>query len=375
MSSGIMEQSTTPKALGYRFPAEWEPQEAVWFAWPSREDLWPGRLESVRRQLAALYRLAARYQTVRVLCSKAHQLHLLALLESLGGMEGIELFDYESDDVWIRDYGPLFLVKDEADRRSLAIADWRFNAWGDKFPLQQKDDAATAWIAEALALRCFRFESILEGGAIESNGSGQLMTTETVLLNPNRKGSGSLEAMTEQLCAGLGVEAVLWLKDGLAGDDTDGHIDNLARFFRHDAILIAETTDCANPNYAPLQENLGRLQRFRTLEGQAFATVPLPLPELADSDGEPLAASYLNYLVLNGAVLVPTYRQAEQDAAALRILGDCFPDHEIIGFDCADIIHEGGALHCMSQNQPKLARDTGEQAGGAVLRSTGVSPV
>lgn len=348
-----MAQRTTPKALGYRFPAEWEPQEAVWFAWPSRGDLWPGRLELVRRQLAELYRLAARYQMVRVLCPKARQEQLLALLDSLGGAEGIELFDYESDDVWIRDYGPLFLVKDEADGRSLAIADWRFNAWGDKFPLQQKDDAASAWIADALGLRCFRYETILEGGAIESNGAGQLLTTETVLLNSNRKAAASTKEMEALLCEGLGLDTIHWLKDGLAGDDTDGHIDNLARFFRRDAMLIAHTDDRSNPNYQALQENLSRLHGFRNPEGQAYATVRLPLPNMVDDQGEPLAASYLNYLVLNGAVLVPTYRCQAQDAAALQILGHCFPSRDIIGFDCSDIIHEGGAVHCMSQNQPK----------------------
>lgn len=345
-----MSPLTTPKELGYRFPAEWEPQEAVWFAWPSREDLWPGRLERVRAHLARLYILAAKYQTVRVLCGKQSQAQLLALLDSEGGAERIELFDYTTDDVWIRDFGPLFLVSE--DGRELCIADWRFNAWGNKFPLQERDDRATAWIADHLRLRRFTFDSFLEGGAVESNGAGQLMTTEAVLLNPNRNGETSTERMEQKLCSGLGVDAVLWLKDGLAGDDTDGHIDNLARFFKSDGIVIADTDDSANPNYQALQENITRLQDFRTSEGQPFASVQLPLPYVASEEDAPLAASYLNYLVLNGAVLVPTYGQRDVDQIALEILGDCFPDREIIGFDCADFIHEGGALHCMSQNQP-----------------------
>ncbi|WP_158279757.1 agmatine deiminase family protein [Coraliomargarita sinensis] len=347
-----MARLTTPKGLGYRLPAEWEPQEAVWFAWPSRDDLWPGRLERVKEQLAALYLLAAKYQTVRVLCAEADREHLLGLLDSSGEAKDIELYDYTTDDIWIRDFGPLFLINEDGSK--LCIADWRYNAWGNKFPEQQKDDRASAWIADQLGLRRFIFDTVLEGGAIESNGDGQLMTTEAVLLNENRNGETSTHQMEQKLCSGLGVDSVLWFKDGLAGDDTDGHIDNLARFFKSDGILIADTTDSKNPNVDALQENITRLQNFRTPQGDPFASVQLPLPEVSGQNGEPLAASYLNYLVLNGAVLVPTYGQSELDQDALEIIGDCFPEREVVGFDCSDLIHEGGALHCMSQNQPKL---------------------
>lgn len=347
-----MANLTTPKGLGYRFPAEWAPQEAVWFAWPSREDLWPGRLERVREQLAQLYLFVAKYQTVRVLCAAESQAQLLGLLNYAGGSDRIEVYDYKTDDIWIRDFGPLFLLDEGSSK--LCLADWRYNAWGNKFPEQARDDRASAWMADHLGLRRFTFESVLEGGAIESNGAGQLMTTEAVLLNPNRNGETTLDRMEQKLCSGLGVDAVLWFKEGLVGDDTDGHIDNLARFFKSDGILIAATADSANPNFGALQANITRLQNFRTPEGRPFASVQMPLPDPVLHEGEPLAASYLNYLVLNGAVIVPTYRQPESDQNALEILGDCFPDREVVGFDCSDIIHEGGALHCMSQNQPLL---------------------
>lgn len=346
-----MTQRTTPKELDFRFPAEWEPQEAVWFAWPVREDLWPGRLDRVRAQLAALYRLAAQYQAVRVLCPAAHQAYLQDLLAAAGGMQGIECHDYQSDDIWIRDFGPIFLLSQ--DGRELCLADWRFNAWGKKFPQYQRDDRASAWIAQQLGLRRFDCDLVLEGGAVESNGVGQLMTTEAVLLHPNRNGAVTPQRMEAVLCDGLAVDAVLWLQDGLAGDDTDGHIDNLARFFQQDGILIATAAESGSPNHAALQENFRRLERYRTPAGAAFSLTPLPLPSLHAADGEPLAASYLNFLVLNGAVLVPTYRQPELDARALQIIGKCFPGREVVGFDCADIIHEGGALHCMSLNQPR----------------------
>ncbi|MGJ8648902.1 MAG: agmatine deiminase family protein [Opitutaceae bacterium] len=342
----------TPKELGYRFPAEWEPQEAVWFAWPTRTDLWGERNAKVKEQLAALYVLAARFQTVRVLCPVSAQSKLIELMAQAGDHSAVELFDYETDDVWCRDFGPLFLLSE--DGRSVCLTDWQYNAWGNKFPLQSKDNRASAWMAEKLGLRRFAFDTVLEGGAIESNGAGQILTTEVVLLNPNRNGATTKEGIASRLASGLGVDEVLWLKDGLVGDDTDGHIDNLARFFKEDGILIAEISAEMDENAEALLENTRRIQAFTTSEGRPFASVQLPLPEPIMADGEPLAASYMNYLVLNGAVLVPTYGQPTSDEQALEIIGDCFPGREIVGFDCCDIIHEGGAIHCMSQHQPAV---------------------
>ncbi|NBB79850.1 MAG: agmatine deiminase family protein [Verrucomicrobia bacterium] len=344
--------SGIPQTLGYRFPAEWEPQAAVWFAWPVRRALWPGCFDRVREQLAGLYVLAARFQPVRVLCAASEQSKLLAMMAAHGDHLAVELYDYQTDDVWIRDFGPLFLVNESEPE--VAITDWRYNAWGDKFPDQAKDDAASRWIAEQLGIRCFGFDQVLEGGAVESNGAGSLLTTKTVLLNPNRNGATTKGAVEEQLIAGLGVKQVLWLKEGLVGDDTDGHIDNLARFFKPDGILVAETADSDNPNREALIENRRRLQDYRTPGDDPFEIVPLPLPDPISHDGELLAASYLNFVVLNGAVLVPTYQQTHNDREAIQILADCFPDREILGVDSSDIIKEGGALHCMSQHQPKI---------------------
>jgi agmatine deiminase len=344
--------SQTPKELGYRFPAEWEPQEAVWFAWPVRDSLWSDCFDRVRDQLAALYVLAARFQPVRVLCAAVEQPKLRELMEPHGDASGVELFDYQSDDVWIRDFGPLFLVHDA--RGEIGIADWRYNAWGDKFPDQSRDDDASQWIARELGKRYFRFEQVLEGGAVESNGTGSLLTTEVVLLNPNRNGLTTKEFAERQLSAGLGIEKVLWLRDGLVGDDTDGHIDNLARFFKPDGILVAEARDRDDPNAQVLGENHRRLRSFRTVGGDPFDIVFLPLPNVLTFDGDPLAASYLNFVILNAAVLVPTYGQPGNDQRAMQILADCFPDREVVGVNCADIIKEGGALHCMSQHQPTV---------------------
>lgn len=348
----LMAAFKTPKELGYRFPAEWEPQEAIWFAWPVRRTLWPECFDRVRKQLAALYVLAARYQFVRVLCAAEEQPILRKFMASHGDDSAVELYDYQTDDVWIRDYGPFFLIHDH--KQELCITDWRYNAWGNKFPEQQKDDHATAWIAEQLGLCHYEFNQVLEGGAVESNGAGYILTTEVVLLNPTRNGDTTPTKIEQQLSSGLGADAILWLRNGLVGDDTDGHIDNLARFFKADGILIAEATDTEDSNYCALAENTRCLQDFRTPQGKPFDLVKLPLPDPITHQGEFLAASYLNFVVLNGAVLVPTYGQPKNDATALEIIGDCFPDREIVAVDCSDIIKEGGALHCMSQQQPSV---------------------
>jgi len=342
----------TPQELGYRFPAEWEDQEAVWFAWPTRTDLWGERNARVKEQLAALYVLAARFQTVRVLCPKSGQKDLKAKMKAAGSSKRVELLDYETDDVWIRDFGPLFLLSKNSDK--LCLTDWQYNAWGNKFPELEKDNAVPAWIAEKLGIKRFAFETVLEGGAIDGNGLGQIISSESVLLNPNRNGNESTHTIRKKIEAGIGITDVLWLEEGLIGDDTDGHVDNLARFYKPDCILYLEAPSPQDPNYEALAENALRVQNFRTLKRRGMTSVAMPLPKPILSDGEPLAASYMNYLVLNGAVIVPTYGQPDRDAEAIEILASCYPDREIIGFDCQDIIHEGGAIHCLSMNQPAV---------------------
>lgn len=331
-----------------RLPAEWEEQAAIWFAWPNREALWPGNLDLVQAQLAELYVLAARFQKVRVLCPQVAQSGLRRLL----GDADVELWDYECDDVWCRDFGPLFLLKDGG--AGLAVSDWRFNAWGGKYEPWDRDDAATEWIAVKMGIPYSREERVLEGGAIECNGAGALLTTEAVLLNPNR---GKVEAKAEvesRLKAGLGVSQVHWLGRGLAADDTDGHIDNLARFYGKDAILYAAVPPPEHPDFAALAENEERIQNFTTGSGKGYELQTLPMPMPIYDNGKLLAASYMNYVVLNGAVLVPTYNQPELEDVVYERLKGCYPGREITGFDCREIIKEGGALHCLSQHQPAL---------------------
>ncbi|MGC6455337.1 MAG: agmatine deiminase family protein [Coraliomargaritaceae bacterium] len=339
-----------PSKIHFRFPADWERQEAVWFAWPTSEDLWPGVLSRVQSRLVELYQIAARYQRVSVLCPELAREDLLRHWGPSELPPNLKLFDYQTDDVWCRDFGPLFVLKGK--NAELTVTDWDFNAWGGKFPRYRRDSEAPAFIAHALDLPRITFETILEGGAIESNGCGTVLTTEAVLLHPNRNGPTEKAAIESILSRGLGVEQVLWLQEGLVGDDTDGHIDNIARFFREDGVLLAAPQTLSDPNRMALEENRRRLQGAVLPDGRSLELVTLPLPDPIVQDGQPLAASYLNYLVLNGAVLVPTFAQEENDARALETLRACYPERTVIGFDCRDILREGGALHCLSQHQP-----------------------
>jgi agmatine deiminase len=337
---------------GFRLPADWELQEAVWFAWPIQKELWPDDLGKVQDQLIDLYRLCAHFQKVNILCPQSAQVELLRRIRKLDTARQIELWDYETDDVWTRDYGPLFLKS--AEGSPSLILDFRFNAWGDKFPLYHQDDGASKWIAEKLGVSRQASQTVLEGGAIDSNGAGTLLTTEAVLLNPNRNGSKSKVAVESLLCNELGTTEVLWLCNGLLGDDTDGHIDNLARFYRKDAILYGAVPSPEDKNFDALLENERRIEGFRTDGNTKFERRAIPMPKPVKYRGQFLAASYLNYLVLNGAVLVPTYGQQEREIVVFAVLQECYPGREIIGFDCRLILREGGALHCLSQNQPAV---------------------
>jgi agmatine deiminase len=329
-----------------RLSAEWEEQAAVWFAWPTREALWPGNLPLIQAQLSELYVLAARFQKVRVLCPRVAQSGLRSLLDDAE----VELWDYECDDVWCRDFGPLFLLNNGGD--GLAVSDWRFNAWGRKYEPWGRDDAAAEWIAAEMGIPCLREDRVLEGGAIECNGAGALLTTEAVLLNPNRGKVESKAEVESRLKAGLGVSQVHWLGRGLVADDTDGHVDNLARFYAKDAILYAAVPTPKHLDFVALEDNEKRIQNFTTGSGKGYELQALPMPRPIYDDGKVLAASYLNYVVLNGAVLVPTYHQPEIEDVVFEILRGCYPGREVIGFDCGEIIKEGGALHCLSQHQP-----------------------
>ena len=259
-------------------------------------------------------------------------------------MDRVELFDHVHNDVWCRDHGPIFVK--HKDTGKVALTDWEFNAWGEKFEPWDLDNSIPSQIATSLGMKRIEGGMVLEGGAIEVNGEGQLLTTEAVLLNPNRNPQLSKEEIEQKLCDGLGVSNILWLKQGIEGDDTDGHIDDLARFIDANTVLAATDTGI---NQAILEDNLSRLRSFN------FEVLELPLPEACEVPGwrlPVLPASYVNFVILNGGVLVPTFRQTKNDDRALGMIRELFSDREVKGIDCLDLVEEGGTLHCISMQQP-----------------------
>ena len=336
-------------------PAEWTPQSATWLSWPVADPRhWGGAKDTViREKFAEIASAISRFQTVRINAPGAtHAAIAAACNTAKTNPANLELFDHPNNDVWCRDHGPIFVKNEDGN---LAVTDWEFNAWGGKFGPWGLDNAIPERIAADLSIPLFKGGMILEGGAIEVNGNGQLLTTEAVLLNPNRNPHLSREETENKLRDTLGVTEILWLEKGIEGDDTDGHIDDLARFTKDDTILACNEQDTASPNYLALSGNMSRLKNFLTPAGKAYEIVPIHLPQACEIPGwrlPVLPASYVNFLILNHAVLVPTFRQRKNDDRALGMIAEQFPDREIIPIDCLDLVQEGGTLHCISQQQP-----------------------
>jgi agmatine deiminase len=344
----------TAAAAGFSMPPEWSPQEAVWLSWPVDDPRhWGGaKRDMMWAKFAEIAAGISRFESVRINApGKDHPAIFAACNRTKAVMERIQLFDHPHNDVWCRDHGPIFVKHQKTGE--VAVTDWEFNAWGGKFPPWDLDNAIPEKIATTLGVRLFNGGMILEGGAIEINGAGQLLTTEAVLLNPNRNPHLDRVQIEQILRDGLGVSDILWLPKGIEGDDTDGHIDDLARFIDPQTILAC--IDNGGTNQQILGENLSRLRAFTGPNGRAFEVVEIPLPEACEVPGwrlPVLPASYVNFLIVNGGVLVPTFRQSKNDDRALGIIRELFDGREILGIDCLDLVEEGGTLHCISQQQP-----------------------
>lgn len=337
-------------------PAEWTRQEAVWLSWPVDDPRhWGGaKRDTMQAKFGEIAAAISRFEPVRINAPAADHATILAACNRAKAVpEHVQLFDHPHNDVWCRDHGPIFVKHEKTGE--VAVTDWEFNAWGGKFPPWDLDNAIPGKIAASLGRRIFQGGMILEGGAIEINGAGQLLTTEAVLLNPNRNSRLGREEIEQLLRDGLGVSEILWLKQGIEGDDTDGHIDDLARFVDANTVLACVDRNAESPNQGILEDNLARLKSFLGPNGRPFETVEIPLPEACEVPGwrlPVLPASYVNFLIVNGGVLVPTFRQGRNDDRALGMIRELFPDREIVGIDCLDLVEEGGTLHCISQQQP-----------------------
>lgn len=332
-------------------PAEWEPQSAVWLSWPHKRASWPGHFRPIPYKFAEIVSTISRYEGVRINLARPLQARARSLILKAGAdMSRVQFFDHPTDDAWCRDHGPIFVKNDRTGE--VALTDWKYNAWGDKYPPYRRDNQIPPRIARALGLRRFEKKMVLEGGSIDVNGQGLLLTTEACLLNPNRNPHLSREEIEQALKDTLGVHTILWLGEGIVGDDTDGHIDDLSRFFSADGIVTVVETNRREANYRILKENSERLAALRTPEGRKFRIVDLPMPKPSYCEGQPLPASYANFLVINGAVLMPAFRQPRRDAEAAEVLAGCFPGREIVPIDCLELVWGLGTLHCISQQQP-----------------------
>jgi agmatine deiminase len=334
-------------------PAEWAPHRGTWLSWPHKEASWPGKFGSVPGVFAALVRTLADREEVHInVAGPGMEASVRSLLTDAGADTGNVFFHANpTNDAWCRDHGPIFLERTGTGGREQAIVDWGYNAWGGKYPPYDLDDVVPSRIAEELRLPVFHPGIVMEGGSIDVNGRGALLTTEACLLNPNRNPELDRAGIERYLRDYLGVSKILWLGDGIVGDDTDGHVDDLTRFVDERTVVTAVEDDPSDENYEPLQANLERLRGMTDQDGHPLRVVPLPMPRALYHDGQRLPASYANFYIANGVVVVPTY-DPPRDEAALATLAAAFPDREIVGIDCTDLVWGLGAFHCVTQQWP-----------------------
>ena len=345
------ESSQTPAAVGYRMPAEWKPHTATWLSWPRREGIsFPESFDCVLPALRAMVEALIESEQVCINVSNgAHEAEARSVLRGLP-MERITFYRVATNEPWCRDHGPIFLTRDHDPR--LAVVDWDYNAWGNRYPPFDLDEVVPTRLAEILKLPVFYPHMILEGGSIDVNGSGALLTSESCLLNKNRNPNLSRDEIEQRLRDYLGVTDILWLGDGIAGDDTDGHIDDLTRFVSEGTVVTVVEENRDDENYEPLQQNLARLSDMK-IDDRKLDILTLPMPKKIVREGLRLPASYANFYIANTRVLVPTFADAN-DEIALSLLRRCFPDRRVIGIDCRELIWGLGTFHCLTQQQPAV---------------------
>ncbi len=350
----------TPRQLGYRMPAEWEPHEATWLAWPHNPEDWPGKFPAIPWLYAEIVRLLSVHERVHLIVEdEKMERRVAGMLKRAGAnLDQVIFHQWPTDRGWTRDSGPIFVRNADGQ---MAITNWCFNAWA-KYDDWHLDDQLPGRVTELLGLPEWQptieingeaRRVVLEGGSIDANGAGLLLTTEECLLSEvqQRNPGLSREQLEEVFSDYLGIDQVLWLGRGIAGDDTHGHIDDIARFAGPDTIIAAVEPDTRDPNHEPLAENLQRLKATRTPAGKQFTVIELPMPRPVVFRKQRVPASYANFYLANGLVLVPTFHDPN-DRVALNILADAFPGRDVIGVHSVDLIWGLGALHCMTQQQP-----------------------
>ena len=341
-----------PKDLGYYFPAEFERHSATWLSWPHKEASWPGKIEAIFPVYAQFVRLVAEGEKVNInVVDDEMQKRAIGHLTAAGANLGnIHFFIHPTNDAWCRDHGPAFLVNSKAPQKKI-IVDWGYNAWGGKYPPFDLDDNIPTLIGAHYGIPVVYPGIVMEGGSVEFNGRGTIITTTSCLLNKNRNPHLSQHEIEKYLHSYYGVDNILWLADGIVGDDTDGHIDDLVRFVNEDTVVAVVENDKTDDNYKPLRENLKMLKRMRLESGKQLNIAELPMPGKLIYEDMRLPCSYANFYISNNYVIVPTFRDAN-DVKALAVLEECFPGRKVVGLDSSDIIWGLGSFHCLSQQEP-----------------------
>ncbi len=344
----------TPQAQGYYFPAEFAPHVATWLSWPHKEASWPGKIHTIYPYYAQFVKVLTESELVRInVVDAAMQDFATAHLLKAGvPMDKVEFFLHPTNDAWCRDHGPAFLINPNAATKKV-IVDWNYNAWGDKYPPYDLDDVIPTRIAEHYGLPVYYPGIIMEGGSVEFNGAGTLLTSTACLLNPNRNPHLNQEQIEGYLRNYYGVEQIIWVDEGIVGDDTDGHIDDTVRFVNADTVLTVVEPNKQDENHAILQHNLKQLQQMRLLNGKQLNIVELPMPDAVVYEDQRLPASYANFYISNQHVIVPTFR-CDKDDQALSIIQQCFPERTVVGIDSTEIIWGLGSFHCLSQQEPAV---------------------
>lgn len=345
-----------PAEHGYTFPAEWAPHAGTWISWPRPEGIsFPGFYHRAIRDVARVVDAISTFEPVFINVPNANCERIVRdTLRAAGTrLSKVTFHHIPTNECWARDHGPAFVQRTRRRRVETAVVDWGFNAWGGKYPPWDADDAVPTRVAGALGLPVFHADIVMEGGAIDVNGEGTLMTTTSCLLHTNRNPGKSKAEIESYLKAYYGQRHVVWLGEGIAGDDTDGHVDDLARFIDPRTIVTAVEADSADANFKVLADNRKRLAKARDADGRPFTVVELPMPRPVVFEGQRLPATYVNFLFVNGGLLVPTFGDRARDRAALSTLQRALPGRRVVGVDCRALIWGLGAIHCLTQQQPR----------------------
>ena len=342
----------TPKSAGYYFPAEFAPHTATWLSWPHKEARWQGKIDSIYPAYSEFIKHLSFSEDVCInVANKAMEVFATEhILKAGADMSRVKFFHHATNDAWCRDHGPAFLINPAAQQKKV-IVDWGYNAWGDKYPPYDLDDVIPTLIGKHYDIPVYHPGIVMEGGSVEFNGKGTILTSTACLLNKNRNPRLNQAQIEEYLLEYYGMEQVLWVDEGIVGDDTDGHIDDTVRFVNEDTVLAVVEENKADENYELLQTNLKQLRQMRLLSGRQLNIVELPMPEAVIYDDQRLPASYANFYISNRYVIVPVFGSKNEDQA-LSVIADCFKNREVIGINSVDIIWGLGSFHCLSQQEP-----------------------